>query len=77
MPDKPQWQLLEWHRGCPIEHRPGIGYLSIYHNPYREDRRIGSFVHHSLEAAKAHIDKLYKHGGEAISLTKEEYAAYS
>lgn len=77
--DEPQWQLLEWYRGCPIEHRPGMqrrGFLSIYHNPYR-DRRIGSFVHHSLAAAHAHIDKLHKAGGVQVELTEQEYKTYA
>lgn len=76
---KQEWQLLEWYRGCPIEYRPGMqrrGYLSIYHNWYREDGKVGSFVHHSLETAHKHIDKLHKGLGNKIALTKSEYAAY-
>lgn len=76
---KQEWQLLEWYRGCPIEHRPGMqrrGYLSIYHNWYRDDGKIGSFVHHTLDAAHKHIDKLSAAFGERITLTEDEYNEY-
>jgi len=76
---KPQWELAEWYRGCVIEQRAGMqrrGYLSIYHNWYREDGRVGSFVHHSLANARAHIDKLHRHLGDRIAVTEKEYQEY-
>lgn len=73
------WQLLEWYRGCPILHRPGLqrrGYLSVYHNHYRDDGEIGSYVHHSEATAKRHIDKLHKDLGQRVELTPAEFDAY-
>lgn len=74
-----KWKLLEWYRGCPIEYRPNMqrrGFLSIYHNHYH-DGRIGSFVHHSLETARKHIDRLYEDLGDRIGLTEDEYREWT
>ena len=75
---KVAWQLVEWYRGCPIEHRPGLlqrGYTSIYHNWYHKGD-IGNFIHGSLENARKHIDKLHKDLGDRVAVTEEEYQAF-
>lgn len=76
---KQQWQLYEWYRGCPIEHRPGLkrrGWATTYRNCYADDRHVGSFVHHSLENARAHIDKLHNDLGDQVTITQEEFDDY-
>lgn len=77
--NKIEWELLEWYKGCVIEYRPGMqrrGYASIYHNGYSDDNHLGTFIHHSLENAHKHIDKLHKDLGDKISITEKEYRDY-
>lgn len=76
---KEPWVLHSRYQGCVIEWRPNHlrrGYRSIYHNWYRDDGRVSSFVHHSLRNARAHIDKLHKDLGDRIAVSEEEYRAY-
>lgn len=74
--NKVPWQLYEWYKGCPIEFREGLqrrGWVTTYHNWYNDDGKIGDFIHHSLENARKHIDKLHKDLGDRIALTEEEW----
>ena len=72
---KTEWQFHSMYRGCRIEHRPGHqrrGWCSTYHNWYNPNGRIGSYIHHSLENARSHIDKLHKDLGDKIALKEGE-----
>lgn len=69
------WEFHEWYKGCAIVHRPGLqrrGYASIYRNGYAADKHIGWFIHHSLDTAKRHIDKLNKDLGHTCHITQGE-----
>ena len=75
MRKKIAWQFLQWHKGVAIVTRPGLqrrGYASIYHNAYCEDNHIGWFIHHTVETAQRHIEKLNKDLGDKCHITKDE-----
>ena len=76
MQENPQWQLLEWYRGCPIEHRPGMqrrGYRLVYHN----DAGIITMVHYTADKCRNQCDRLHKSLGAQVELTEKEYEAFS
>lgn len=67
---KKKWIFHSKYKGCVIEYREGMqrrGWISRYKNWYH-DGREGCFVHHSLENARKHIDKLYKDLGDRIAI---------
>jgi hypothetical protein len=75
---KDKWIFHSSYKGCVIESRPGLlrrGWRSIYHN-WHYDGRVSSFVHHSLENAQAHIDKLHRDLGDGIAISDGDYVKW-
>ena len=75
-----QWQYHSHYKGVVIEYRPGMqrrGWCSIYHNWYANGEIGHPFVHHSLENAHRHIDKLHKDLGDRIAVTMDEYREWA
>lgn len=63
------WGLHSKYKGCEIYHRPGLlrrGYTSKYKAP--QSGKVITYIHHTLDNAQNHIDKLLKKYGDIIKL---------
>lgn len=73
--NKSQWQLLEWYRGCPIEHRPGMqrrGYRLVYHNSVG----IITMVHYTADKCRHQCDRLHSRLGGQVEVPEQAYSEW-